>query len=104
MIIHQDSFARDYQDEGYTLFGKAMKFASICGKEFVSSARRGKPSERRRPHSYNSAFLPERLFGVTSSLSLAAIFFFTVRLHVLFCGVRLLVTESADLVALLHDE
>ena len=29
VIIHQDSFAADYQDEEYVLFGKAMKFAGI---------------------------------------------------------------------------
>jgi hypothetical protein len=33
VIIHQDSFAADYQEEEYTLFGKAMKFAGIYGKE-----------------------------------------------------------------------
>jgi hypothetical protein len=33
VIIHQDSFAGDYQDEEYSLFGKAMKFAGIYGKE-----------------------------------------------------------------------
>jgi hypothetical protein len=33
VIIHQDSFAADYQDEEYVLFGKAMKFAGIYGKE-----------------------------------------------------------------------
>ena len=33
VIIHQDSFAAEYQDEEYTLFGKAMKFAGIYGKE-----------------------------------------------------------------------
>jgi hypothetical protein len=33
VIIHQDSFAADYQDDEYTLFGKAMKFAGIYGKE-----------------------------------------------------------------------
>jgi len=33
IIIHQDSFAADYQDDEYTLFGKAMKFAGIYGKE-----------------------------------------------------------------------
>lgn len=33
VIIHQDSFAADYQDEEYSLFGKAMKFAGIYGKE-----------------------------------------------------------------------
>ena len=33
VIIHQDSFAADYQDKEYALFGKAMKFAGIYGKE-----------------------------------------------------------------------
>ena len=33
VIIHQDSFAADYQDEEYTLFGKAIKFAGLHGKE-----------------------------------------------------------------------
>jgi hypothetical protein len=33
VIIHQDSFAADYQDEEYTLFGKALKFAGLYGKE-----------------------------------------------------------------------
>jgi hypothetical protein len=33
VVLHQDSFAADYQDEEYTLFGKAMKFAGIYGKE-----------------------------------------------------------------------
>ena len=33
VIIRQDSFAVDYQDEEYALFGKAMKFAGIFGKE-----------------------------------------------------------------------
>ena len=33
VIIHQDSFAADYQDEEYTLFGKALKFAGLHGKE-----------------------------------------------------------------------
>ena len=33
VVIHQDAFAADYQDEEYALFGKAMKFAGIYGKE-----------------------------------------------------------------------
>jgi hypothetical protein len=33
VIIHQDSFAADYQDEEYTPFGKAIKFAGLHGKE-----------------------------------------------------------------------
>jgi hypothetical protein len=32
-IIHQDSFPADYQDDEYTLFGKAIKFAGFHGKE-----------------------------------------------------------------------
>jgi hypothetical protein len=31
--IHQDSFAADYQDDEYALFGKAIKFAGLHGKE-----------------------------------------------------------------------
>lgn len=33
VIIHQDSFAADYQNEEYILFGKAIKFAGLHGKE-----------------------------------------------------------------------
>ena len=33
VIIHQDSFAADYQDEEYTLLGMAIKFAGLHGKE-----------------------------------------------------------------------
>jgi hypothetical protein len=33
VLIHQDSFAADYQEEEYTLFGKAIKFAGLHGKE-----------------------------------------------------------------------
>jgi hypothetical protein len=33
LIIHQDSFAADYQDDEYALFGKAIKFAGLHGKE-----------------------------------------------------------------------
>jgi hypothetical protein len=33
VIIHQDSFAADYQDEEYALLGKVLKFAGINGKE-----------------------------------------------------------------------
>lgn len=31
VILHQDSFAADYQDEEFTLLGKAIKFAGIYG-------------------------------------------------------------------------
>ena len=33
ILIHQDSFAADYEDQEYTLFGKAIKFAGLHGKE-----------------------------------------------------------------------
>lgn len=31
--LHQDSFAADYQEEEYTLLGKAIKYAGLYGKE-----------------------------------------------------------------------
>jgi hypothetical protein len=33
VILHQDSFAGDYQEEGYRLLGMAIKFAGIYGRE-----------------------------------------------------------------------
>jgi hypothetical protein len=33
VIMHQDAFAADYQEEEYKLLGMAIKFAGICGKE-----------------------------------------------------------------------
>ncbi len=33
IIIHQDSFAADYQEDEYTLLGRAIKFAGLHGKE-----------------------------------------------------------------------
>ena len=33
VIIHQDSFAADYQHDEYTLLGMAIKFAGLHGKE-----------------------------------------------------------------------
>ena len=33
ILIHQDSFAADYEDHEYTLFGKAIKFPGLHGKE-----------------------------------------------------------------------
>ncbi len=33
IILHQDSFAADYQQEEYMLLGKAIKFAGLHGKE-----------------------------------------------------------------------
>ena len=33
VIIHQDAFAADYQDQEYALLGKAIKFAGLHGRE-----------------------------------------------------------------------
>jgi hypothetical protein len=33
VIIHQDSFAADYQQDEYTLLGMVIKFAGLYGKE-----------------------------------------------------------------------
>jgi phage gpG-like protein len=33
VIVHQDSFAMDYQDDEYALLGKAIKYAGLHGKE-----------------------------------------------------------------------
>lgn len=33
VMLHQDSFAADYQDEEYTLLGMAIKYAGLRGKE-----------------------------------------------------------------------
>jgi hypothetical protein len=33
IILHQDSFAADYQDDEYKLLGMAIKFAGLHGKE-----------------------------------------------------------------------
>jgi len=33
VLLHQDAFAADYQDEECLLLGKAIKFAGILGKE-----------------------------------------------------------------------
>jgi len=33
VIMHQDAFAADYQEEEYRLIGMAIKFAGLCGKE-----------------------------------------------------------------------
>lgn len=33
VVLHQDAFAADYQDEGYVLLGMAIKYARLRGKE-----------------------------------------------------------------------
>lgn len=42
IILHQDAFAADYQEEEYRLLGMAVKFAGIYGREvLLSSTNRG---------------------------------------------------------------
>lgn len=33
VMLHQDAFAADLQDEEYTLLGMAIKYAGLSGKE-----------------------------------------------------------------------
>ena len=33
MLLHQDAFAGDYQEDEYMLLGKAIKYAGLRGKE-----------------------------------------------------------------------
>jgi len=33
VILHQDAFAADYQEDEYTLLGMAIKYAGLRGKE-----------------------------------------------------------------------
>jgi hypothetical protein len=33
VVLHQDAFAADYQDDEYKLLGMAIKFAGLYGKE-----------------------------------------------------------------------
>jgi hypothetical protein len=33
VLLHQDAFAADYQDEEYKLLGMAIKYAGLCSKE-----------------------------------------------------------------------
>ena len=33
VVMHQDAFAADYQEDEFRLMGMAIKFAGICGKE-----------------------------------------------------------------------
>jgi hypothetical protein len=50
VIIHQDSFAADYQQDEYTLLGKAIKFAGLRGKELrIIGTNRETLKESRKP-------------------------------------------------------
>jgi hypothetical protein len=50
VIIHQDSFAVDYQQDEYAILGKAIKFAGLHGKELrIIGTNRETLKESRRP-------------------------------------------------------
>jgi len=50
IIVHQDSFAADYQDDEYALLGKAIKFAGLHGKELrIIGTNRETLKESRKP-------------------------------------------------------
>lgn len=40
VLMHQDAFAADYQEEELALLGRAIKFAGLCGKEITITARK----------------------------------------------------------------
>ena len=33
VVLHQDAFAADYQEDEYKFLGIAIKFAGLCGRE-----------------------------------------------------------------------
>jgi len=50
VIIHQDSFAADYQDDEFALLGMAIKFAGLNGKEVrIIGTNRETLKESRKP-------------------------------------------------------
>jgi hypothetical protein len=50
VVIHQDSFAADYQDDEYALLGMAIKFAGLYGKEVrIIGTNRETLKEARKP-------------------------------------------------------
>ena len=49
VMLHQDSFAADYQDDEYALLGMAIKYAGLRGKEVrvIGKNRSGIEEEKR---------------------------------------------------------
>ena len=51
VLIHQDAFAADYQEDEYALLGKAIKYAGLQGKEIrVIGKNRSTLGEDKKPH------------------------------------------------------
>lgn len=38
ILMHQDAFAADYQEEEFALLGRAIKFAGLFGKDITIAA------------------------------------------------------------------
>jgi hypothetical protein len=61
VIIHQDSFAADYQQDEYALLGKAIKFAGLHGKEIhIIGTNRENSRDHRNLKLYNDSLLMVR--------------------------------------------
>jgi hypothetical protein len=60
VIMHQDAFAADYQEEEYRLIGLAIKFAGICGKEvcIIGTNRQTIDESKATPLNAATEFLP----------------------------------------------
>ena len=51
IILHQDAFAADYQEEEYRLLGMAIKFAGVYGRDvLVSGTNRGSLDQNKTIH------------------------------------------------------
>jgi hypothetical protein len=40
VLMHQDAFAADFQEEGFALLGRAIKFAGLFGKDITITAKK----------------------------------------------------------------
>lgn len=51
IILHQDAFAADYQEEEYRLLGMAIKFAGVYGRDvLVNGTNRGSLDQNKTIH------------------------------------------------------
>jgi hypothetical protein len=49
IILHQDAFAADYQEEEYRLLGMAIKFAGIFGRDVLINGANRETLDQNRP-------------------------------------------------------
>ena len=51
LVLHQDAFAADFQEEEYRLLGMAIKFAGVYGRDvLISGTNRGTLDQGERIH------------------------------------------------------